>query len=157
MEKAVAEMFNWIMTGVIIVAVLTIGMLLYFTNQRTAFINQTQQIIQRTGNLSQDTINDIDKLSDDNYQGMFTVVNPDDPTNVSGDVSYGETIKYAVTTKLPLIGFTIDKIQYNNKANWKTEKVVSEIRKGSMEYKSKAPKSTKHEEIRQKIKQNKNY
>lgn len=154
MEKSVSELFNWIMTGIIIIAILTISMLLYFTNQRNAFINQSSEIIQRTGGLTSQTIREIDDLSDKNYNSMFTIINPDNITNENAttkneQVSYGDEIDFAVTTTLPIVNMTIDKPDPDN---WKVTTVTSEIRKGSQSFNDTTTGlSSKHQAIRQDI------
>ncbi|HBL1652533.1 hypothetical protein [Enterococcus sp. HMSC076E04] len=118
-EQSVMEIIKWFIGLIMIMTMVSIGLFCVRLQDINTFKQQVNYQIERKGGLTTEAVEAIDKYSDTNYDGRFTI----ESDKLNQKVSYGEEIDYTIKATIPIQILPLPDVSLSFKGN-----SVSQIR-----------------------------
>lgn len=119
MNEDIQELFQVVFVWLwVIFLVFVVGISILTVNQYMNFQETANQVISRYGGVTNKVVSTLDKVSDNYYNGKFTVKSRDHSTKY-----YGDVVDYDIEVKLPVLS-NVTTINIDNST-------VSDVRKGT--------------------------
>ncbi|MBT2604959.1 DUF4320 family protein [Bacillus sp. ISL-53] len=91
-ELSIMEFVKWFIALLVIMMLISLSMFFIELSNVNSFKQQVNYQIERQGGLTDPALSNIKQISDDYYNGTFTVTSD----SLSTKVTYGETVDYVV-------------------------------------------------------------